>query len=866
MNRMAKGMNPPHVEDSAETARLDGLAVKAAAALRGGIALDKALKPDELTLLRLRYGHFEDTRDGEGFLTDSINVITKAGTPRPWIHFLTSRHDRESGLYGTLWDQTGGGFSCYESVFAGTMTSNGDKSYVPTSPRADDQRFFWLREETDSGAAIWHAFPLQGREEELYGSYRCEQGTASLAISSERNRIASRLEVFVPLEETLEAWRLTLTNTGGSPRKLSLFVQVNWGLESYPGHAFVQQVVSEGVVFPELNALLALNNDRNNLLPRSGWLMSDRPFESFDLSGEDFTGGGRHRLFPRAVSEGRCRNSTGYQPWMGLISAMQFSLEIPAGKSQEVALLLGASGNDREAARGELTALRGRFFAPGAWQTRLNEVRERTASLVQRQMALTPDMELDRFYNIWSRLQNHSQSRFMLGNPKVGVRDILQYLLGICSFNPEFAAVMLPAVLRHQYSDGGAMRGFDKIAGGTHDLRRYMDNCSWIPDALVTYVKETGDTDFLEREEGFFDPSSGRVESAPSATIYEHARRAVKMLYENRGLHDLCLIGHGDWNDALDGVGRDGRGVSVWLSMALVWAARRFRELARFRGDADSLRLMDQVIADVTGSINRNAWDGSHYIYAFPSDGRPVGASSCEEGRLHLNVNAWALFNGVAEAGGRVRALLEALEAVNTPLGSILIDPPYTARSRAQVGRIADQVPGQFENGAIYTHGQSFLTFGLACLGEGDRAWAELKKLLPSSTLPDISTGPPHEMSNYTVGPTHPYFGRNLFNNFTGSIGWLRRTVERMYGVLADFDSLLIDPVIPSGWDRLTVRKEFRGCRVTVAIRNPDSVQRGVVSARLDGAELPLEGKSARLPLELVAGRKEASCEVLLGK
>ncbi len=864
---MKKDNRKSHLEDPAAAKRLDSLVRTAEAALRDGRSLAGTLSAQDLDELQSRYSLFEDHRDSAGFLTDSTHVITKIGTPRPWIHFLVSRHDREFGLYGTLWDQTGAGFSCYDGVHAGPLTANGDKSYVPTAPRAADQRFFWLREETGAGVDIWHAFPLQGREEEQYSDFRCEQGTAALAIAAERSGVASRLEVFVPLDESLEAWRLSLTNRSDRVRKLSLFVHVNWGLESYPGHAFVQQVVSEGVVYPEQHALLALNNDRNNLLPRSGWLMSSRAFDSWDLSGEDFTGGGRQRLYPRAVSEGRCRNSSGYQPWMGLVSAMQFSFELAPGGSEAVELLLGTTDSDREAFRGELIALRGRFFSSGAWAARREEVRSCFETQVRRQMGHTPDTELDRFYNVWSRQQNHSQSRLLLGNPKLGVRDILQYLLGICSFDPEYVAVMLATTLRHQYEDGGAMRGFDKIAGGQHDLRRYMDNCSWIPDTLVTYVKESGDLAFLDREEGFFNPQTGRTESKPSVTIYEHARRAVKSLYENRGLHGLCLIGHGDWNDALDGVGRDGKGVSAWLSMALVWAARKFRELAVLRGDSASLRLTDEIIAEVTSALNTNAWDGSHYIYAFSSDGRPVGSSACAEGKFHLNVNAWSLFNGVAESAGRVETVLRAVEKVNTPLGCVLIDPPYTLASRELVGRIADQVPGQFENGAIYTHGQSFLTYGLACLGQGGRAWAELKKILPSATLPDIATGPPHEMSNYTVGPSHPYFGRNLFNNFTGSIGWLRRSVERLYGVLADFDSLIIDPVPPCQWKEFSVEKMFRGCRVTVKVLNPQGVARGVVRARLDsGGTLPVDSGAARIPQALLQGCKAVTCEVLMGK
>lgn len=855
---------PQHVESPERAARLDSLARKAMAALKQGRTPEQVLEREELAELRSRYGGFGDTRDGEDFLVDSLNVITRLSTPRPWIHFLVNRHDREHGIYGTLWDQTGGGFSCLDSVLAGQITSNKDNSYVPTSPRATDQRFFWLREETGEGVEIWHMLPQWGREEERYDGFRCEQGTTSISISASRNGIDAALKVFVPLDEPLEAWRLVLGNTSGRVRRLSLFVQVNWGLESYPGHWFDPRVVSEGVVFDRLNALLALNNDTKNLHRRSGWLMSARPFDSFDLTGEDFSGGGRQRVFPRAVMEGRCRNSTGLQPFMGLVGAMHFDLEIPPDNREELYFLLGSSGPDRGKTREELEALRPRFFAPGAFEARLGEVERHHGMHVRRQMARTPDEELDRFYNVWSKHQNRNQTRLLLALDMVGYRDILQYLTGISAFNPEFTAVQLPTTLRHQYPDGRAMRQYAKIPNGPHDLRMYMDSSSWIPDTLVGYVKETGDRAILDRKEGFYNPETGRVEQEPAATVYEHALRGVRVLYERRGLHGLCLIGHGDWNDALDGVGAGGGGVSVWLSMALVRAAQRFRELAVLTGDNGSRDLMDRIVLEMTETINRHAWDGDHYVYAFMPDGRPVGASSCEEGKIHLNVNSWSLLSSVAQAAGRVEAVLAAVEKVSTPVGCLLIDPPYTARSR-HVGRIADCAPGQFENGGIYTHGQSFLTYALAEAGLGDRAWAELKKLMPSTTLPDISTGAPHQISNYTVGTAHPHFGRNLYSNFTGSIAWLRRTVERMHGVLADFDSLLLDPVLPRSWGELRVVKQFRGCRVTVEILNPSGVERGVVSARLGPEDLPLENGRARLPSSLLEGRESALVTVVLG-
>ena len=867
MELSPRDLHSDHFETENQTEELDKLARLCQRALFQGKSVNQALSSEELHALRTRYSRFEDRRDSEGFLTGGAHLVTKVSTPRPYLHLLNSNHPREYGMYGSFWDQSGSGFSCLDSVVAGPVTARKDKSYVPTAPGTTEHRSFILRERTErEQVKIWHMNPQAGTEEEAYGSFHCEQGLGSVRIISERNEISSDLLVFVPVDDPLEVWRLKLTNNASRSRDLSLFVSVNWGLDSYPGHYFDPRVVNQGVILKKLNCLIGLNNDKKNTHPRAGFLMSKDHFAGFDMTGEDFNGGGQFRIFPRAVEQGRCRGSMGLQPYLGLVAAMQFDIRLEPGQEQSLDFLLGVIPPEIEKAPEQLAVYRQRYLEGDGVEKELAKLEESWSGMISRHMAKTPDEEIDRFYNIWSKYQAKTSGRLLLSMDMVGYRDTLQYIMGINSFNPEFVAGHLPTVLRHQYKDGTSMRQFAKFEGAPHDLRKYMDNCSWIADTLAGYVKETGDDEFLDRKEGFFDPESGRAGKRNKATIYEHALRSLKGLYAHRSAENgLCLIGHGDWNDSLDGVGTDGEGVSIWLSMALVFAAQRFRELAVWRCDEQSVRLMDSIIAKMTEKINRNAWDGSHYIYAFMPDGTPVGSMRNEQGRIHLNVNAWSLFNGVAESAGRVDQVLEAIDTLDTPVGHLLLDPPYTEKNR-YVGRIADIIPGQFENGSIYTHGQSFYIFGLTALGKGDEAYAELKKILPGSTIPDIATGPQHQLSNFTVGKCHEHFGRNLYSNFTGSINWLRKSLDHMFGLLADFDSLQIDPVVPGRWTSYEVVKLYRGCRVHAHVENPGGVNRGVAEVSVDGELLPVVDKKAGIPAELLKGRSKAAVKVVLGE
>jgi cellobiose phosphorylase/cellobionic acid phosphorylase len=385
-----------------------------------------------------------------------------------------------------------------------------------------------------------------------------------------------------------------------------------------------------------------------------------------------------------------------------------------------------------------------------------------------------------------------------------------------------------------------------------------MDSPLWIADTLVTYVQETGDFRVLDEPVGFFSMPASRARPAGARSVWDHAMLAVRSCFAFRGRKGLCLAGHGDWNDALDGIGRGGRGVSVWLTLAVAFAAGRLAELARRagrRGDEAALRAMRRTLI---GAVNRGAWDGAYYVYGFNDAGEPIGSRRNAEGRIHLNVNTWAILSGAASATGadRTASVLRSIGRLRTPLGYLLLAPPYTARSR-RVGRIADMLPGLFENGSVYTHGQAFVAAALVSLGKGDEAWEALKMTMTSRTLPALSTTPPHQQSNFTVGRGNEDFGTQYYSNFSGSLDWYRRTLIRIFGVVADFDGLRIVPCPPRLLRSYEVRKRFRGCDYLVKVENRPRRPGAAPSIRVDG--VPIRGNLVPL-----SARRSCRVDVVL--
>ena len=92
-----------------------------------------------------------------------------------------------------------------------------------------------------------------------------------------------------------------------------------------------------------------------------------------------------------------------------------------------------------------------------------------------------------------------------------------------------------------------------------------------------------------------------------------------------------------------------------------------------------------------------------------------------------------------------------------------------------------------------------------------------------------------------------------------------RKSLDRMLGLAAGFDELIIDPIIPSQWEKYEVVKVFRGCRVHAHFHNPEGRNRGVARVSLDGEPLAVKQKKASIPVERLHGLESANLKVMLG-
>ncbi len=343
--------------------------------------------------------------------------------------------------------------------------------------------------------------------------------------------------------------------------------------------------------------------------------------------------------------------------------------------------------------------------------------------------------------------------------------------------------------------------------------------------------------------DAFFEPTA----SGETASLFDHCALALDKSLA-MGAHGLPLMGTGDWNDGMDGVGVGGKGESVWLGWFLYATLNAFAELAEPLGDTLRIAGWRQNAASLKASLEREAWDGDWYRRAYFDDGAPLGTVANNECRIDSIAQSWAVISGAADParGARAMAALDKYLVRRDDNLLLLFTPPFDNPVR-DPGYIRGYPPGIRENGGQYTHGAVWAALAFIMQGDGDRA-GELLSMLNPIRHADTPTG----VHRYKVEPyvvaadiysEPPHVGRGGWTWYTGSAGWMYRVaLEGLLGFHVQGASLLLDPCIPRAWPGFEIAFRHRSARYEIAVENPHGVCRGLVSLTLDGKMLAMTG------------------------
>ena len=466
----------------------------------------------------------------------------------------------------------------------------------------------------------------------------------------------------------------------------------------------------------------------------------------------------------------------------------------------------------------------------------LHRVRERWLGAVSRLWITTPDEAMNRYLGGWAAYQTlccrlMARTSLYQNGGAFGFRDQLQDAVNLLLLDSEPARAQIGRACAHQFSAGDVCHWWHADAGVEHGVRtRISDDLLWLPWAVCEYAQKTGDTQILSAEYPFLtgeelaeherDRYQPLTPGTETGTVLEHCRRAfMRVLARGVGAHGLLRIGTGDWNDAFDRVGAQGRGESVWLTWFFAVTARKFAALIGGHA-AEQLALA----ADRCTRAAEAAWDGAWYRRGYYDDGQPLGSEKSGECRIDAIAQAFAAFDTHADPAHVHCALTSAVEQLFDREHNVvrLFDPPITRRT-PETGYVRSYGAGLRENGGQYTHGALWLAMALLRTGRTDEGAEILRAVLPTAHDPARYEGEPYVLAaDIAAGDNAGVAG---WTWYTGAAGWyLRIAAEELLGLHLRGGVLYPEPRLPAGWPECAVRwRDGAGLLHTIRLR-PDGV------------------------------------------
>lgn len=424
-----------------------------------------------------------------------------------------------------------------------------------------------------------------------------------------------------------------------------------------------------------------------------------------------------------------------------------------------------------------------------------------------------------------------------------------------------------------QFEDGSAYHQYQPLTKkGNSDIGSgFNDDPLWLIAGTSAYIKETGDLTILEEMVDFDnDPSLAQP-------LMEHLRRSFNYTLTHLGPHGLPLIGRADWNDCLNlncfsrepgesfqtfGPSEGPVAESVFIAGMFVKYGREYAEICRLTGQKEEGLRADEAVEKMYQTVLDAGWDGEWFIRAYDAFREKVGSDECEEGKIYIEPQGFCVLADIGIKEGHAKKALDSVkERLDTKYGIVLQQPAYT-KYYVNLGEISSYPPGYKENAGIFCHNNPWVSIAETRIGRGDRAFQIYRRTCPAyiEDISEIHRTEPYVYSQMIAGKDAPKHGEAKNSWLTGTAAWTFVNVSQyILGIRPSFRGLEIDPCIPSDLEEFTVIRKYRGAEYHIHVQNPDHVQKGIRSVKVNGK--PVEN-TCLLPSE---GIKKYTVEVLMG-
>lgn len=817
----------------------------------------------------MKFGFFDDA--------NKEYVITSPKTPLPWINYLGCED------FFSLVSNTCGGYSFYKDAKLLRLT----RYRYNNVPYDSNGHYYYIKE----GNTIWNPGWMPTKTE--LDSYECRHGMGYSQFTGSKNGLTAQLTDFVPMGDTCEINKLTLTNNSDAPKEFQVFSYVEFCLwNAMDDMTNFQRNFSTGEV--EIHA------DGSQLFHKTEYrerrnhyavYAVNAPVAGFDTDRDSFLGAYGENSAPEVVVTGTSRNSvaSGWAP----VGSHQLCVSLAPGESKTFVFVLGYVenpvaekwiGRPEEGVinRAPADAMLERYNTTEKADAALAALKEYWDGLLSHFTVRSSEEKLDRMVNVWHQYQcmvtfnmSRSASYFESGIGRgMGFRDSCQDLLGFVHLIPDRARQRILDIASTQFEDGSAYHQYQPLTKkGNADIGSgFNDDPLWLIAGTAAYIKETGDYSILDEITPYDNDESKATD------FMEHLRRSFNYTVNHIGPHGLPQIGRADWNDCLNlncfseepgesfqtfGPSEGPNAESVFIAGMFVKYGKDYVEICKHRGLDEEAAQAQKEIDKMSATVMDAGWDGEWFLRAYDHYKNKIGSKECEDGKIFIEPQGFCVMAEIGKDEGYCLKSMQSVEKyLDTKYGIVLLQPPYH-RYHVELGEISSYPPGYKENAGIFCHNNPWISIAETVIGRGNRAWQVYTRTCPAyiEDISEIHRTEPYVYSQMIAGKDAPNFGEAKNSWLTGTAAWTFLDVSQyILGIRPDYDGLAVDPCIPSSLDGFEAKRDFRGVTYHITVKNPDHVEKGIKSLTVNGT--PVAG--CVIPVAMVSG-SEVTVEAIMG-
>lgn len=650
------------------------------------------------------------------------------------------------------------------------------------------------------------------------GEYQVRHGWGYSVFSHHADQLYMESTHTVVQNAPIKMVRLSVQNTGKRERKLSITSYIEWvlGNDKYESGPFISTSFEH-----DFHAIILSNPFSTEFYESEAFVMLQNELDEWTTDRTEFLGQYGNPTNPNALAvNAHMKKRVGHG--FDTCSALQTKFTLQPNASHDVVLVFGYASSHTHA----LTLMK--RYKHESFDAVLQKTRAYWLRLLTHVQVDTPDQATNLMLNGWLNYQTMSsrilaRCGFYQASGAFGFRDQLQDGMSMLWHSPERVREHILRAASRQFKEGDVQHWWLPLTG--RGVRTHIsDDRIWLVVAATHYAKNTQDQDIwqvqipflegplldLESHDAFFMPNS----SDDTASLLDHCILSINAALATRGEHGLPLIGTGDWNDGMNGIGKLGKGESVWLGWFVLFAIDQLialpspycqQKLMPHKG------LWQQASRELTNAIEQHAWDGEWYRRAVFDNGIWLGSQLNDECKIDAICQSWAVLSNRAIPKRANKAMKMASQyLIRKELGLALLFTPPFEKTILEPGYIKGYPAGFRENGGQYTHAAVWSVMALCKQAEIDQAFELFSMLNPINHALNEAHCAQYKVEPYVMAAdiysVPPHCGRGGWTWYTGAAGLMYQVgLSFLLGIEKRGNALEITPQLPSHWDRFSV-------------------------------------------------------------